>query len=164
MQKFAEVVDRIERVRKQFGLNKSRFSSSMGIKPQTYNNFIGKQASKPNLDLVIGLVSRYNVNPEWLLKGVGPVHLTSEEGGSGAQMPGIAPMATEFPSAGWSAPEPYTPAPMAAESREPSIERAIQLLKDQIVHLTHELAATRAENRTLIEALERLAKATASAP
>ena len=74
-QKYPEIVERIEYVRKRLELNKSRFSQSFGMKPQTYNNFIGPQATKPNIELIYGVVDRFNVNPDWLLTGSGEIFL-----------------------------------------------------------------------------------------
>lgn len=68
-----EIIQRIEYVRNYLGLNKSRFSTEIGLKPQTYNNFIGSQASKPSVELILGIVSRFGANPGWLLNGSGPV-------------------------------------------------------------------------------------------
>lgn len=73
MKKFEDIIERIEYVRKYLSLNKSRFSSGIGMKPQTYNNFIGSQGSKPNIELIRGIVNRYAVNPTWLLNGSGEV-------------------------------------------------------------------------------------------
>lgn len=78
MRKFEDIIERIEYVRKYLNLNKSRFSSDIGMKPQTYNNFIGAQGSKPNIELIRGIVNRYGVNPTWLLNGAGEVF--TEEG------------------------------------------------------------------------------------
>ncbi len=78
MRKFGDIIERIEYVRKYLNLNKSRFSSDIGMKPQTYNNFIGAQGSKPNIELIHGIVNRYGVNPIWLLNGTGDVF--TEEG------------------------------------------------------------------------------------
>ena len=71
MRKFTEIIERIEFIRNQVGLNKSRFSGEIGMKPQTYNNFIGSQGSKPNIELIYGIVNRFKVNPIWLLNGSG---------------------------------------------------------------------------------------------
>jgi len=71
--KFADIIERIEYLRNLLGLNKSRFSADIGMKPQTYNNFIGAQGSKPNVELIHGIVNRFGVNPMWLLNGQGPV-------------------------------------------------------------------------------------------
>jgi transcriptional regulator with XRE-family HTH domain len=68
-----EIIQRIEYIRNYLGLNKSRFSTEIGLKPQTYNNFIGAQASKPSVELILGIVNRFGVNPAWLLNGSGPV-------------------------------------------------------------------------------------------
>ena len=73
MRKFEDIIERIEYVRKYLNLNKSRYSSNIGMKPQTYNNFIGAQGSKPNIELIRGIVNRYGVNPTWLLNGEGEV-------------------------------------------------------------------------------------------
>lgn len=62
------------------GLNKSRFSSEIGMKPQTYNNFIGSQGSKPNVELIYGIVTRFGVNPIWLFTGSGAMFMDSRGG------------------------------------------------------------------------------------
>lgn len=73
VKKFNDVIERIEYLRNFIGLNKSRFSSEIGMKPQTYNNFIGSQGSKPNIELISGIVNTFGVNPKWLLNGNGPI-------------------------------------------------------------------------------------------
>ncbi len=75
-QKFPKIIERIEYVRKQLGLNKSRFCQAFGMKPQTYNNYIGPQGTKPSIDLIIGVIDRFKVNPDWLLTGTGNIFLT----------------------------------------------------------------------------------------
>jgi len=69
--KFDDIIERVEKIRVELGLNKSRFSGEIDMKPQTYNNFIGAQNSKPNIELIRGIINRYNVNPDWLLNGFG---------------------------------------------------------------------------------------------
>lgn len=64
-----QIIDRVEEVRKALGLNKSQFSARISMKPQTYNNFIGAQGSKPNVELLVGIVRVFDVNPFWLLIG-----------------------------------------------------------------------------------------------
>ena len=71
--KFSEIIERVEYVRTSLSMNKSRFSSGIGMKPQSYNNFIGAQGSKPNIELILGVVNTYHVNPYWLLNGTGEV-------------------------------------------------------------------------------------------
>lgn len=56
------------------------------MKPQTYNNFIGSQGSKPNVELLHGIVSRFGVNPLWVFTGQGPMFL--EGRGYAAGRPG----------------------------------------------------------------------------
>ncbi len=75
--KFSEIIERIEYVRRHLSMNKSRFSSGIGMKPQSYNNFIGAQGSKPNIELILGMINVYHVNPYWLLDGIGDVFLES---------------------------------------------------------------------------------------
>lgn len=65
------IIDRCEEVRRAAGLIKSRFSESLGLKAQTYSNFIGGQCSKPNVELVRGAIAVYKVSPMWLLFGEG---------------------------------------------------------------------------------------------
>ena len=71
--KFSEIIERVEYVRKLFALNKSQFSKSINMKPQSYNNFIGSQGSRPNIELIYGVVSEYKINPGWLLQGTGEI-------------------------------------------------------------------------------------------
>ena len=73
IQKGTDIIERIEYIRNYLALNKSRFSSEIGLKPQTYNNFIGAQGSKPSVDLILGIVNRFGVNPNWMLNGKTPV-------------------------------------------------------------------------------------------
>ncbi len=144
MQKHADVIERIERLRKQLGLNKSRFSGSIGLKPQTYNNFIGKQASKPNIDLVLGLVTRYNVNPNWLLSGIGPVYqpIGSAEGGNGVDRAG---------SYGSGSDGRMPNAPMRA-----SLEDTLNSLREEVTGLANELTVLRSQYHELSELLPKL--------
>lgn len=76
-QKFTDIIDRIERFRIHMKLNKSQFSRRIGIKPQTYNNFIGAQGSKPSVELIHGIVTQFGVNPMWILTGNGSMHLNA---------------------------------------------------------------------------------------
>jgi transcriptional regulator with XRE-family HTH domain len=82
LRKFGDIIERIEYIRKYLNLNKSRFSAGIGMKPQTYNNFIGSQGSKPNIELIHGIVNRFKVNPHWLLNGTGEV-FSDQEGVTG---------------------------------------------------------------------------------
>lgn len=66
---FQDVIERVEQVRKGLGLNKSQFSSRIGMKPQSYNNFTGAQSTKPSIELIMGVVTKYSVDPLWLLTG-----------------------------------------------------------------------------------------------
>ncbi len=75
--KFPEIIERVETVRRRLSMNKSRFSKGIGMKPQSYNNFIGPQGSKPSIELILGLVNVYHVNSTWLLNGIGDVFLES---------------------------------------------------------------------------------------
>jgi len=86
LRKFPEIIERIEYTRTHLGLNKSRFSAEIGMKPQTYNNFIGSQGSKPNVELIYGIVTRFGVNPIWLFTGSGAMFMDSRGGSGGAPM------------------------------------------------------------------------------
>lgn len=73
--RFNEIIERIEQVRGYLGLNRSKFCRSIGMSPQTYNNFIGPQGTKPNIQLLHGVVTRFGVNPMWLFTGSGNMFL-----------------------------------------------------------------------------------------
>lgn len=78
-QKFADIIERIEYVRHILRMSKNKFSKEIEMKPQTYNNFIGIQGSKPNVELIHGLVNRFGVHPMWILNGQGEVFLRGSE-------------------------------------------------------------------------------------
>jgi len=100
--KFSEIIERVEYVRRAVGLNKSRYSGEIGMKPQTYNNFVGAQGSKPNIELVHGVASRFNVNPTWLLFNKGTAFLDQENApselptGIRRRSSGVTEAGTEF--------------------------------------------------------------------
>ena len=75
MERFGDIIERVERVRANLGLTKHGFATTMGISPQTYNNFTGCQGSKPSVELLYGVVRYYGVNPQWLLTGCGEMLL-----------------------------------------------------------------------------------------
>lgn len=89
LRKFPEIIERIEYIRTHLGLNKSRFSAEIGMKPQTYNNFIGSQGSKPNVELIYGIVTRFGVNPIWLFTGTGAIFLESRGASGGGAVPSL---------------------------------------------------------------------------
>ena len=60
--RFNEIIERIEQVRGYLGLNRSKFCRTIGMSPQTYNNFIGPQGTKPNIQLLHGVVTRYIIH------------------------------------------------------------------------------------------------------
>ncbi len=66
---FAKIIERVEEVRHQERLNKSRFSERIGLTPQTDNNFIGPQCSKPSVELVAGVCREFCTDANWLLLG-----------------------------------------------------------------------------------------------
>lgn len=80
--KFADIVGRIERLRNILRMKKSHFASAIGMKPQTYNNFIGAPGSKPNVELLHGIVTRFGANPMWVLTGAGSMFLEGIQQGS----------------------------------------------------------------------------------
>ena len=57
------------------------------MNPQTYNNFVGAQGSKPNIELITGVVKEFNVNPSWLLKGEGEIFSGEYIGVSNENLP-----------------------------------------------------------------------------
>lgn len=77
--RFTEIIERIEQVRAYLGLNRSKFCRSIGMSPQTYNNFIGAQGTKPNIQLLHGVVTRFGVDPMWLFTGRGNMFLASAD-------------------------------------------------------------------------------------
>lgn len=87
MGKFTDITERAEVVRTSLGLNKAQFASKIGMKPQTYNNFVGSQGTKPNMALVCGIVRAFNVDPGWLLTGAGEPFTDKQPGAVPAPVP-----------------------------------------------------------------------------
>jgi transcriptional regulator with XRE-family HTH domain len=75
VQRFSDIIERVERVRMSLKLNKSQFAKLVGLTPQTYNNFVGAQGSKPNVELLHGIVTQVGVNPLWVLTGKGSIFM-----------------------------------------------------------------------------------------
>ena len=98
-----DIIQRIEYIRNYLGLNKSRFSTEIGLKPQTYNNFIGAQASKPSVELILGIVNRFGVSPAWLLNGSGAVFQERTADQEGAFGLGAGQVAEGIRPIGWGA-------------------------------------------------------------
>ena len=134
IKKGADIIERIEYIRNYLGLNKSRFSSEIGLKPQTYNNFIGAQGSKPSVELILGIVNRFGVNPNWILNGKTPVFqewTPEQERRLGVGMP--APSGSEW--------GPYVAEPSGKLGEPEEIERKVMQLEDSIRALERRLDA-----------------------
>lgn len=64
------LIAQIENIRWSNRLNKAQFCVALGMSPQTYNNFTGKQNSKPNVALLIGLRKAFDVDLNALIDGL----------------------------------------------------------------------------------------------
>lgn len=71
MERFGDIVARVEQVRTALRLSRARFAREIGLRPQTYNNFVGAQGSRPSVALIRGIVAHLNVDANWLLTGKG---------------------------------------------------------------------------------------------
>jgi|SRR5579863_6409300 transcriptional regulator with XRE-family HTH domain len=127
LRKFSDIIERVEQLRIHLGLNKSRFSAEIGMKPQTYNNFIGSQGSKPNVELLHGIVTRFGVNPLWIFTGQGAMFLDGR--GYAAGRPGLGMPLPEVASA-------FRSGEAATLSQElAAIEPLLRKVEDQIKRL-----------------------------
>lgn len=72
-QELRSIIDRVDEIRFFIGLNKTEFCKRFRMTPQTYNNFLGKQGSKPSIELILGVCNVYHVDPLWLMTGKGTV-------------------------------------------------------------------------------------------
>ena len=79
-QKFPEIIERVEYVREYLGMNKQEFCGRFGMNPGTYLNYVGLQGSSPSVELILGVVNEYHVNPTWLLLGDGTIFLKPPPG------------------------------------------------------------------------------------
>ena len=137
VRKGTDIIERIEYIRNYLGLNKSRFSSEIGLKPQTYNNFIGAQSSKPSVELILGIENRFGVNPNWILNGKPPVFqewTPEQERRLGAGMPLAS-------GSGWG-PHGAEPTDRPGRPGEPEdLERKVEQLADSVRTLERRLDA-----------------------
>ena len=72
---------RITRVRKHKGMSQKEFSAIIGVS-QSYLSEVENGKSKPSLELLSGIVNRFNdINADWLLTGRGEMQnsLPTEE-------------------------------------------------------------------------------------
>jgi len=68
---FIEIKGRAEFVRRKQRLPKNLFAARLGMSPATYNNYTGKQDSKPSVAMVIAICNVFNIAPTWMLFGKG---------------------------------------------------------------------------------------------
>jgi len=130
--KYSEIIERIEYLRTLLKLNKSRFSAEIGMKPQTYNNFIGAQASKPNVELIVGIVNSFGANPMWLINGTGSIFLDEEKRQQYAHVPGAGVVGVREggpPAFSGYSPEAIDQLKGEIKSVEPLLEKVDQQLK-----------------------------------
>ena len=150
-----EIIQRIEYVRNYLGLNKSRFSTEIGLKPQTYNNFIGAQASKPSVDLILGIVNRFGVNPAWLLNGRGAVfqERTAEQEsafGSGAGTAASRSWAGQVAEAG-------RPIGWGGTPGDPGLNQQLARLAETVQSLERRLVAVESPQQAVVREIAELA-------
>ena len=68
---FDRMTERIEQVRSDLKLSPPAFCERIGFSYPRYNHIIGGRKSKPTADLLSSVAEHTQVNPDWLLKGVG---------------------------------------------------------------------------------------------
>ena len=82
-----EMTQRIEHLRDEANLSRMAFCRMIDFPYIRYHHITGERRSKPTADLITSVVSHTNVNPDWLIKGKGPVYRDeSPEGADGASM------------------------------------------------------------------------------
>jgi transcriptional regulator with XRE-family HTH domain len=150
-----EIIQRIEYIRNYLGLNKSRFSTEIGLKPQTYNNFIGAQASKPSVELILGIVNRFGVSPTWLLNGGGPVfqERTAE------QESRFGPSGEPVPARSWASQvaDPVRPGGWSGAAVDAGMNRQLARLEETIQSLERRLIAVEAPQHAVVREIAELA-------
>ena len=82
--KRSEIIARIEDMRHDLKLSKSKFCAAFGMSAQTYNNFVGTQGSKPNIELLMGVVEAYRAHDRagalaWILWGDGGPGVSNDD-------------------------------------------------------------------------------------
>jgi len=72
------VGDGLKKVRTKLGLNQSQMADNLGIKQGGWSHY-EKNRRKPDIEILIQLVLKHNVNINWLLTGKGDMFLLSDE-------------------------------------------------------------------------------------
>lgn len=71
--------DRLEEIRLEIGVNKSRYAEIMGISPHYYYHILsGKGISNLRLEHLENLLIHKGVNPAWIMTGIGEKFIKQE--------------------------------------------------------------------------------------
>ena len=78
------IIARIEDMRHDLKLSKTKFAAGFGMYPQTYSNFVCSQDSKPNVELLMGVVEAYRGHDRagalaWILWGDGGPGMSADD-------------------------------------------------------------------------------------
>jgi transcriptional regulator with XRE-family HTH domain len=79
MQKFTDVIQRIELVRKEAAMSPAQFASALRIPVQELAAAIEGQNGPPSVELIRAVILRFGIRPNWLLNGIGPKNLHDAE-------------------------------------------------------------------------------------
>ncbi len=66
--------DRLKEVRKKLELNQTKFADSIGFKQSNYSRYESGVHEAP-ISLIENMRNRYNINPDWVITGNGPMFL-----------------------------------------------------------------------------------------
>lgn len=83
--KATEINKRIKQVRERIGLTQKEFAAQIGVS-RSFLSEIEAGKVKPSVETLIGIVTRFQIDPYWLLIGAdgeGPVDLVAAESASG---------------------------------------------------------------------------------
>ena len=73
------MTERIEQVREDLNLSAMAFCKRIGFPYARYHHIIGGRKSKPTADLLTLVTEHTRANPDWLLRGRGPVYRKEED-------------------------------------------------------------------------------------
>jgi hypothetical protein len=140
MQKFSDVVQRIELVRKEAGMSPARFASAIRLPVKTFKEAIDSRNDPPSVELIRAVILRFGIRPNWLLNGIGPKLLQNDDSDYGWSAK-VKPLRREIDALG----EQFQEDRQHRFDLEDLISN-IQKLKRLLDHLERELCALRDGN------------------
>src|ERR1044071_9546018 len=88
------LAQRIKNIRKELGLNQTEFAQKIGITQTSLSQIEGGK-NGISYDVFKSIVTEFNINPMWLMDGVGPMLSLSDTAAPGGDHRGVLPLVVQ---------------------------------------------------------------------